>query len=127
MERSRFAALHEQHVSPHAVELSEALACTDNAKPASAVQFDARDILGKDPALDGPDPGVVGVRDEGLEKMAADAPALRTRIDVHAVLDDARVCAAIGLERRGDPTDNRSVAHRDEAVLGRVRGGPPLE
>src|ERR1019366_5561287 len=125
--RSWCAPLHEQHVPPHAVELSEPLTGPDHAESAAPVELDARDVLGEDPALDRPDAGSLGGGDERCEEPAADAVAASARVDIDTVFEHTCVHATIGDGSRRHPADERAVAHGDEAVFGWMCGRPALE
>jgi hypothetical protein len=88
-------ALEQHHVAPDAVQLPDPLARADDAKAAAAVQGERGLVLGKDPGLERPDPGVLGARHEPLEQRPPDAATLSGRIDVHAQVGDAFVAAAV--------------------------------
>src|SRR5450631_3741400 len=125
--RSWRAPLHEEHVSPDAVKLPKPLTRSDHPESAALVEFHARDVLREDPALDRPDAGGIRMRDQGFEQAATDASAAHTRVDIHAVLEHARVCAAIRHRCGGHPADDVPIAHRDETMLGRMGDRPQLK
>src|ERR1039458_7157337 len=125
--RSWRAPLHEEHVSPDAVNLPKPLPRSDHPESAALVEVHARDVLGEDPALDRPDAGGIRMRDQGFEQAATDASAAHTRVDIHAVLEHARVDAALRHGGGGHPADDDPVAPRDETVLGRMGDRPALK
>src|SRR6266536_1125880 len=53
------SSFDDHDVAPDAVELSEPLLSPDDAKTALQMQRDARFVLGEDPGLDRPDPGLL--------------------------------------------------------------------
>src|SRR3954452_15076016 len=68
------AAFEEDHVAPDAVVPAEALPGADRTEAAGGVQGEAGGVLREHSGLDGPDPGPLGRRDQGVEQGPADAP-----------------------------------------------------
>ena len=81
------APLEQGRVAPHAVELRDPVADTDDAEAAAQVECEARAVLGEDRRLERPDPLDLRPRDELLQQRSAHAVALPVRRNVDAVLD----------------------------------------
>src|SRR5581483_956732 len=124
--RSGSAPLEQEDVPPHPPELADPLSPPDEPEPAAPVERERRGVLGEDPGLEGPDPRRVGSGDRALEEGAADAPALRRRVDVDRDVGHAAVRAAVGAGRERDPADDAAVLDRDEPALPEVRAVPGL-
>ena len=79
---------------PDAVALGDALPAADDAEPDRLVEAKARLVGGDDRGLDRPDSVRRGIGEQSDEQGLADPSSLRSRIDVHRVLDDTAVALA---------------------------------
>jgi hypothetical protein len=120
------AVFEEEHISPGAVELAEALSPADDAKAAGVVEGNAGGVLWEDTGLDGPDPGCLGGLDEGGEQEPSNATALVGGVDANAVLDDPGVTAAVRDATGRYPTRDLVAVGGHEAETGPVAGVPVL-
>ena len=66
--------VQQQHVTPNAVQLTDALAHADEPKAAAEMEPQARLVLGEDPRLQCPDASGLGLRDQRFEQRSPDAP-----------------------------------------------------
>src|ERR1019366_6517298 len=89
--RDGAAAFEEGDVAPAAVVAADALPRADDTEPGALVEPQAGGVLWKDPGLDGPDSGRVGGAGERLQQREPDALALRVRVHVDGVFDDAPI------------------------------------
>src|SRR5438105_1631752 len=119
-------SFEEEDVAPDAVTAAEPLADADDAEAAALVERDARDVLGKDPCLDGPDTVQLGPLDEPGEEHAPDVAAARGGRHVDAVLRHPRVDAAVGNRRERRPAEDLAGQIGHEPMAGEVRGVPCL-
>src|SRR6266496_4322136 len=110
-------SFQQQHVTPSALELTDALANADEAEPAAEMEPQTRLVLREDPGLQRPDARGLRQRDQRFEQPAPDALTLRPRRDVDAVVGHAAVAATIRVRHQRRPTGHLAVELRDEAVF----------
>ena len=102
---------------------AEPLAYADRPEPAGAVERHAGGVLGKDTGLERPDAVSLGPLHEGGQQSGADTAAARGLGDVHAVLGDAGVRAAVGDARQHGPSHHAAgIVDRHQPVVRKVRG-----
>ena len=117
------AAFDEHDVAPAAAVLADAFPGPHDAEPGGPVQGQAGGVLREDAGLDGPDPGVLGGGDQGIQERAADAPAASAGVDIDRVFDHSGVDAAAGYGRGGHPAGDLARRGRDEPVAGQLDRG----
>src|SRR6266540_4913803 len=118
------AALQEDDVAPAVAVLADALAAAHLAEAAGAVKRQARFVLGHDAGLEGPDPGVLGVRDEALEQPPSNPPAPGVGGDVDAHLGHPPVHGPLGDRGQRDPPDDPVPSPGHQAALPQVAAVP---
>src|SRR5262245_4128362 len=99
---------------------ADALAYADDPEPGPLVQAQARDVLGEDTRLDGPDAGRLGRGDEGVQQRRTEAATLRRRVDVDADLHHPGVTLTRRDGRDRGPALHHAVGLRDEPVPGQA-------
>src|SRR5262249_32759459 len=120
------STLEEQDVAPDAVELAEPLAPAHDLEADAAVEGKTGLVLRGDARLDRPDTRSFRGRDERFEQHPTDPAAASARRDIHAVLDDAVVHAAVGDPSGRHPADDLAVAERNEPVILEMSLVPPV-
>src|SRR5581483_7591265 len=103
------AVLEQDDVAPDAVALAELLVHAEHSESQSAVEREARLVLGEDPREQRPVPGRLGLRDQLAEERAADTAATRRSADVHALLRDTAVAASVRIRRERGPPEDRAL------------------
>ena len=90
----RNAMFHQEHVPPDAVQLTEAFPVADNSETTGLVEGNAGGILGEDTGLHGPVPRRARRLNESEEYERADPLPMVAGVDIHAVLDHARIATS---------------------------------
>src|SRR5450756_256226 len=92
----RAPALQQHHVAPAIPHLAELLPPSHDAEAMAFMKRHAGGVLGEDPGLEGPDPGLLRRLQQRRHQPRADAAPRDRGVDVDADLHDAPVGAATG-------------------------------